>query len=122
MLCKCPEYALTDLCRPFRVALTARGGRELRGMRVNSNLRRSWKLYEGLQTEIDTARVEGELTVDPAVYHALLFGLGFFYFLVSIVRPSPLHTRSRVLPAASRMLIPSRGPAHMRPLRSLERF
>ena len=25
------------------------------------------------------------MTVDPAVYHALLFGLGLFYFLVSIV-------------------------------------
>jgi hypothetical protein len=60
-----------------------------------SNLRRSWKLYEALQAEVDSARID-DVTVDPAVYHAVLFGVGFFYFLVSIVRTAPasaLHAR-----------------------------
>ena len=52
-----------------------------------------------MQAEIDTARVEGEIVVDPVVYHALLFGLGFFYFLVSIVRrrgsPAPTPTAAQ---------------------------
>lgn len=51
-----------------------------------SNLRRAWKLYESLQAEVEAARTEGSVAVDPAVYHALLFGVGLFYFLVSIVR------------------------------------
>lgn len=63
------------------------GGQELRGA---YNLRRAWKMYDALQTEMNAERAKSpssslSISIHPGVEDALKFGVGLFYFLVSMV-------------------------------------
>lgn len=61
-------------------------GQEIRGA---FNLRKSWKSYERILADVEEAKKDN-IKIDPGVYHSLLFGVAFFYFIVSIVPGSYL--------------------------------